>query len=203
MNYIQGPERRDIEADRQAHTEAEDQTGNAIDLPMSGNRADQAGHAALELAGMPRAQAQKASGGIYNVGGYQIIFNTTAGGNHFTTCTSGSRTARRSRHVGGHKAHGAFSMQHLSKPVRQFLQNYAPQPSAAPAGPSGTGAVASTGGGGSGGGSAASSSGGKSNVSPATDAALKQLAALAASTGSLDTSGTTDAVTTGCSTRCS
>jgi hypothetical protein len=166
------------------------QTGNAIDLPMTGASLTQAGHAALELAGMPRAQAQKASGGIYNVGGYQIIFNTYAGGNHFTHLHVGIRDGMKVPHVGGHKAHGAFSMQHLSKPVRQFLQNYAPQPSAAPAGPSGTGAVASTGGGGSGGGSAASSSGGKSNVSPATDAALKQLAALAASTGSLDTSGT-------------
>jgi hypothetical protein len=42
-----------------------------------------AGRAALIAAGMPRKKALKAGGGLYNVGGHQIIFATNEGGNHF------------------------------------------------------------------------------------------------------------------------
>lgn len=57
--------------------------GNAADIAMSGAALTRAGRRALVLAGMPASQARKAKGGIYNVGGYQIIFNTREGGNHW------------------------------------------------------------------------------------------------------------------------
>jgi hypothetical protein len=43
--------------------------------PGDGTQADPLGRAALVAAGMPRAQARKATGGIYNINGAQIIFN--------------------------------------------------------------------------------------------------------------------------------
>lgn len=57
--------------------------GNAADISMSGARLTRLGRAALVLAGMPAAEARKARGGVYNVGRYQIIFNTNSGGNHW------------------------------------------------------------------------------------------------------------------------
>jgi hypothetical protein len=66
-------------------------TGNATDIfeingkPAVGKRLIDAGRAALIAAGMPRAKALKAPGGLYNVGGHQIIFGvngTQYGGNH-------------------------------------------------------------------------------------------------------------------------
>lgn len=58
-------------------------SGHAVDIPLAGRSLTRAGHAALIAAGMPRAQARRAKGGIYNVGNHQIIFNTTLGGNHW------------------------------------------------------------------------------------------------------------------------
>lgn len=58
-------------------------SGHAVDIPLSGAALTRAGRAALIAAGMPKAQARKAKGGIYNVGNHQIIFNTTQGGNHW------------------------------------------------------------------------------------------------------------------------
>lgn len=58
-------------------------TGNATDIPASGTNLIRLGQAALEAAGMPRAQARKQRGGLYNVNGHQIIFATNEGGNHF------------------------------------------------------------------------------------------------------------------------
>lgn len=58
-------------------------TGNAVDIPMAGRELLRAGRAALIAAGMPRAQALKANGGLYNVGSHQIIFLTNEGGNHY------------------------------------------------------------------------------------------------------------------------
>lgn len=57
-------------------------TGNAVDVPASGRELLRMGRAALIAAGMPRAQAMKQTGGLYNVGGHQIIFLTNEGGNH-------------------------------------------------------------------------------------------------------------------------
>lgn len=65
--------------------------GNATDVffidgkPAEGERLIRAGRAALIAAGMPRAKALKAPGGLYNVGGHQIIFGVSGkqyGGNH-------------------------------------------------------------------------------------------------------------------------
>lgn len=58
-------------------------TGNATDIPAAGAELKRMGRAALEAAGMPRAQAQKAQGGLYNINGHQVIFLTNQGGNHF------------------------------------------------------------------------------------------------------------------------
>jgi hypothetical protein len=64
-------------------------SGNATDIfeiggkPARGETLLHAGRAALIAAGMPRAQAMKAGGGLYNVGSHQIIFLTMQGGNHY------------------------------------------------------------------------------------------------------------------------
>lgn len=65
--------------------------GNALDLPSVGKKNLAIGRAALVAAGMPSHKAAKANGGIYNVGGYQIIFQTTQGGNHFNHVHIGLR----------------------------------------------------------------------------------------------------------------
>jgi hypothetical protein len=57
-------------------------TGNAADIPATGHRLIQLGHKALIRAGMPAAQAIRQTGGLFNVGGWQIIFNTHIGGDH-------------------------------------------------------------------------------------------------------------------------
>jgi hypothetical protein len=59
-------------------------TGDATDIPATGERLIRLGQAALVAAGMPRAQARKQRGGLYNVNGKQIIFNTQEGGDHTT-----------------------------------------------------------------------------------------------------------------------
>lgn len=62
--------------------------GNAADLPTTpGHDNITLGRQALVALGMPRAEAQRAGGGIYNLpyGRHrriQVIFNTNAGGNH-------------------------------------------------------------------------------------------------------------------------
>lgn len=66
-------------------------TGHAVDISMSGKALTRAGQRALILAGMPAAQARKIRGGLFNVGGYQIIFNTNEGGNHFNHLHVGLR----------------------------------------------------------------------------------------------------------------
>jgi hypothetical protein len=58
-------------------------SGDAADIPAAGKRLTRLGQAALVAAGMNPRQARKARGGIYNVNGAQIIFNTTEGGNHW------------------------------------------------------------------------------------------------------------------------
>ncbi len=56
--------------------------GNALDLPARGQQLIRMGQAALIAAGWSPARAKKARGGLYNVGRYQIIFNTHEGGDH-------------------------------------------------------------------------------------------------------------------------
>lgn len=66
-------------------------SGNAADIPATGARLITLGQAALVAAGMSRAQARKQRGGLYNVGGKQIIFNTHEGGDHTTHLHVGLR----------------------------------------------------------------------------------------------------------------
>lgn len=67
-------------------------TGRAADIPASGDELIRLGRAALVAAGMSPAEAAKAKGGIYNVGGKQIIFATNKGGNHFDHLHVGLRS---------------------------------------------------------------------------------------------------------------
>lgn len=57
-------------------------SGNATDVPASGRELVRLGRAALIAAGMPRKQALKQTGGLFNVNGHQVIFNTQEGGDH-------------------------------------------------------------------------------------------------------------------------
>ena len=57
--------------------------GDAADVPMSGQNLTRLGQDALIAAGMDPAQARKQTGGVFNVGGYNILFNTNVGGNHY------------------------------------------------------------------------------------------------------------------------
>ena len=66
-----------VNGNRSAHAD-----GNAADIPSSGEELIRLGRAALVAAGMPPAQAAKQTGGLFNLGGKQIIFNTHIGGNH-------------------------------------------------------------------------------------------------------------------------
>jgi hypothetical protein len=59
--------------------------GNAADIPARGAQLKRLGYIALVKAGMNPAAARSASrkGGLFNVGGYQVIFATNVGGNHY------------------------------------------------------------------------------------------------------------------------
>jgi hypothetical protein len=57
--------------------------GNAADIPAAGDELTRLGQAALIAAGMPPAEARKQKGGLFNIGGKQVIFNTNQGGNHY------------------------------------------------------------------------------------------------------------------------
>lgn len=58
--------------------------GYAADIPATGQKLRQMGYAALVTAGMSPKAARAAArkGGLFNVGGYQIIFATHIGGDH-------------------------------------------------------------------------------------------------------------------------
>ena len=58
-------------------------TGHAGDIPATGKKLTRLGRAALIAAGMSKAKARKVNGGLFNIGGHQIIFNTNIGGNHY------------------------------------------------------------------------------------------------------------------------
>jgi hypothetical protein len=64
-------------------------------LPTSpqAQRADEARRSALITVGMPAAKARRVDGGLFNIGGYQIIFNSMIGGNHFNHLHVGLRGA--------------------------------------------------------------------------------------------------------------
>jgi len=66
-------------------TQSDHWTGNAADIPSSGANLIKLGQDALIAAGMPAAKARQQQGGGYNIGPYQIIFNTDAPGwgNHY------------------------------------------------------------------------------------------------------------------------
>lgn len=65
--------------------------GNALDLPESGQNLTLMGQAALIAAGMPEAQARKTKGGLFNIGPWQVIYNTRQGGNHWDHLHVGRR----------------------------------------------------------------------------------------------------------------
>lgn len=66
-----------VNGNRSAHAD-----GNAADIPAVGGELIRLGQAALVAAGMSPAEARKQQGGLFNVGGYQVIFNTQTGGDH-------------------------------------------------------------------------------------------------------------------------
>jgi hypothetical protein len=66
-------------------------TGNAADIPATGAALTALGRAALVAAGMPPAKAARQPGGVFNLNGYQILFNTRVGGNHFNHLHVGLR----------------------------------------------------------------------------------------------------------------
>ena len=67
------------------HRESAHWAGNAVDIPAYGKQLIRYGQAALMAVGMNPAQARKQTGGLYNIGHWQIIFNTylNQGGNHY------------------------------------------------------------------------------------------------------------------------
>jgi len=69
-------------------------TGNAADIPASGDQLTRLGQEALIAAGMPRKQALKQRGGLFNINGYQVIFNSRIGGNHYNHLHVGLRGSR-------------------------------------------------------------------------------------------------------------
>lgn len=65
------------------HRVSDHWAGNAVDIPASGNRLTMLGQSALIAAGMSPALARRQRGGLFNVNGHQIIFNSNEGGNHY------------------------------------------------------------------------------------------------------------------------
>ena len=70
--------------------------GNAVDIPATGDQLRHLGYIALRRAGVVEARAQRLAkkGGLFNIGGYQIIFATNQGGNHFNHLHVGLRGHR-------------------------------------------------------------------------------------------------------------
>jgi hypothetical protein len=90
-------------------------TGDAADIPASGAFLTHLGQSALIVAGADPAWAVKQTGGAYNVGGVNILFNTTIGGNHFNHL-----------HVGLHSWSGTRDSGH----TRQTVAPATPKPPA-------------------------------------------------------------------------
>ena len=66
-----------VNGNRSAHAD-----GNAADIPAVGEELIRLGRAALVAAGADPKWANKQKGGLFNIGGKHIIFNTDIGGNH-------------------------------------------------------------------------------------------------------------------------
>lgn len=70
-------------------------SGNAADIPASGKALTRLGQSALIALGMNPSEARRQTGGLFNlnVGGkrYQVIFNSTTGGNHYNHLHVGVR----------------------------------------------------------------------------------------------------------------
>jgi hypothetical protein len=58
-------------------------TGHAADIPARGDELIRLGRMALIEAGADPEWAMKQKGGLFNIGGYQVIFATKEGGNHY------------------------------------------------------------------------------------------------------------------------
>jgi hypothetical protein len=57
--------------------------GEAADIPASGDALTRLGQDALIAAGADPNWARKQTGGVFNIAGYNILFNTKVGGNHY------------------------------------------------------------------------------------------------------------------------
>lgn len=76
------------------HRESDHWTGYAADIPASGEALTKLGQSALVAAGADPAWAAKQKGGLFNIGGKQVIFNSMEGGNHFNHLHVGIRTRK-------------------------------------------------------------------------------------------------------------
>lgn len=65
------------------HRQSRHWTGDAADIPASGAALTNLGRAALITAGMDPKVARRQTGGLFNINGKQIIFNSMIGGNHY------------------------------------------------------------------------------------------------------------------------
>jgi len=69
--------------------------GNGADVPATGQALTRMGQAALQALGMSPAEAKRQTGGLFNLTKngkrYQVIFNTTQGGNHYNHLHIGVR----------------------------------------------------------------------------------------------------------------
>ncbi len=60
-------------------------TGDAADIAMTGDRLTRLGQSALIAGGWSEAKAKATTGGLFNLdNGWQVIFNTNEGGDHYT-----------------------------------------------------------------------------------------------------------------------
>lgn len=66
-------------------------TGEAADIAAKGARLTRLGQAALIAAGADPRWARKQRGGLFNIGGFQVIFNSMEGGNHYNHLHIGIR----------------------------------------------------------------------------------------------------------------
>lgn len=67
----------------EGHTQSDHWTGDAADIPMTGAALTRLGRAALIAAGANRKWAMKQTSYVGTINGYNILFNTNVGGNHF------------------------------------------------------------------------------------------------------------------------
>jgi hypothetical protein len=64
------------------HNVSDHWSGHAADIPATGAELVRLGRLALIAAGASRSWAMKQKGGLYNINGHQVIFNTHEGGDH-------------------------------------------------------------------------------------------------------------------------